>query len=758
MSPRLFACLAIFFAAQSTDSPAKKPERVSPKAENVEVEVARGGSVRIPLRGFERNLNPLTARPLTKPDHGRLSGLEQYNGPQRQGPAYLTYTHGDDEDSVTDTFAFEVRAGITGRTGRGRVIINIIDATPVLSITPELLDFGPAAPGDPPTRRVVELANIGGGILTGFLRPTEPFALEDDGSFVLRRGEKTRIPLLFAPERAGEFRFPLQPVAGDTASLTLKGLGLPPLALEIAEETFSANPDQSRIAITVVKNQSARPRTVSVGLPPESPVEAIADFALGPGESAEVILRIPPGRKEYVPPFGVRFETDGHAELREFTASAIPAALRIIAPPDFAEVRPGTVARASLILGNDGGTPAEGKLLPSESISPASGATAFTVSPGMELAIPLELRLKPDQAAPAEITISSLGKEVTIPVATRIAPASSPPPTPSATPSPTPRPADFALNTEIRYTSTAEGPAITWVEKTGWKDYTLQHRTESSSAWQDYHPPAPREGPLGWLQSLAGRITKFLETPIVRSDPTAMPSDEAPTGRQPIAESRLGTDEWRLVATPDGGAARPVSMPFHIRENTLVGIADQPAPNPAPATAEPTRPASSAAAPPTARVFGRETAMVSAGSKAERTGAFLQIIFARELDIRGFRLERGAMVASLDPKTGIPGAPKFEILNPPEATVEILGLGETESEGRKLTVCAARIEGLPAGTRTYWRAVPTGPSGDLPPTTVLLVDTIMPPPFPWNTVLLGALFTLLAGVLYLRWRINRAPG
>ena len=150
--------------------------------------------------------------------------------------------------------------------------------------------------------------------------------------------------------------------------------------------------------------------------------------------------------------------------------------------------------------------------------------------------------------------------------------------------------------------------------------------------------------------------------------------------------------------------------------------------------------------------------MASAGSKPERTGAFLQIAFARELDVRGFRLERGAMVASLDPKTGIPGAPKFEILNPPEATVEILGLGETESEGRKLTVCAARIKGLPAGTRTYWRAVPTGPSGDLPPTTVLLVDTIMPPPFPWNTVLLGALFTLLAGVLYLRWRINRAPG
>ena len=75
----------------------------------------------------------------------------------------------------------------------------------------------------------------------------------------------------------------------------------------------------------------------------------------------------------------------------------------------------------------------------------------------------------------------------------------------------------------------------------------------------------------------------------------------------------------------------------------------------------------------------------------------------------------------------------------------------------KLTLGVARIDGLPRGTRTYWRVVPTGPSGDLPPTAVLLVDTIPPPPFPWNTVLLGTLLALLAGVLYLRWRINRIP-
>ena len=738
MTARLFACLAIFFAAQSTDSQAKKPERVSPKAQNIEVEVARGESVRIPLRGFERNLNPLTYRPLGRPQHGKLSGLEPYNGPERQGPAYITYTHGNDEDSVADTFAFEVKAGTTKLTGRGRVIIKIRDAAPLLSITPELLDFGPVALGDPPVLRVVELANAGGGVITGFLRPTEPFALEDDGGFVLRRGKKTRIPLLFAPERTGEFVFRLQPFANDPALLVLKGLAIPPLVLEVEEAVFSAAPDQSRRAMAVVKNQSARPRTLSVGLPPESPVEAVADFALGPGESTEVILRIPSGRKEYVPPFGVRFESDGHAELREFTAPAIPAALRIVATPDFGAVRPRTVVRASLILGNDGGTPAEGKLLPSESIRPANGATAFTVPPGRELEIPLELRLKPDQAPPTEISVSLSGKEVPIPVTAHLI-IPSPTPTPSATPSPTPRPAEFTLNRDIRYETTPEGPAIAWVEKSGWQDFTLQHRTESGGAWQGYQRPAPHEGLIGWLRGLADRIRKFLDTPIERADPTAEPSNEAPAGRQLIAESHLSAaNQWRLVATPEGGDKRDVALPFRVRDNTLVGIPAQPDYLP----------------PPPA---GPVTAHASAGIKAERFGALLQIAFTRDLGVSGFRLERGAMIAPIDPQTGIPGAPRFKTIDPPEANVEVLGLGEVTAEGRKLTLGVARIDGLPRGTRTYWRVVPTGPSGELAPTNVLLVDTLPVPPFPWRTVAIGALCALLVGVLYLRWRLNRPP-
>jgi hypothetical protein len=115
------------------------------------------------------------------------------------------------------------------------------------------------------------------------------------------------------------------------------------------------------------------------------------------------------------------------------------------------------------------------------------------------------------------------------------------------------------------------------------------------------------------------------------------------------------------------------------------------------------------------------------------------------------------MIAQIDPKTGIPQAPRFEKIDPPEAKVEYLGLAEGEADGKKFTICAARISELQPGSRTYWRVVPEGEKGALPPTTVMLVDTLPRPPFPWNTVLLGALVLLLVGVLYLRWRINRPP-
>jgi hypothetical protein len=103
------------------------PREIStPRAKDLEVSVMSGGSVQIPLRGFERNLNRLEYGIIGQPRYGRLSNLAQYNGPDRQGPGWVTYTHANDDNSTSDTFDFEVRSPPSNLRGRGRITIRIL--------------------------------------------------------------------------------------------------------------------------------------------------------------------------------------------------------------------------------------------------------------------------------------------------------------------------------------------------------------------------------------------------------------------------------------------------------------------------------------------------------------------------------------------------------------------------------------------------------------------------------------------------------
>lgn len=756
MFPRLLACASVLLATFAADASAAKPKPARPVGKNVEVQVQRGGSVRIPLRGFERNLNPLVYRPLEKPRHGSLSGLEQYEGSERQGPGFITYTHNDDESSVADTFSFEVKAPMTGLAGRGRVTVTIVDAPPQPVFSPAVVDFGKVAIGDPAVRHMLDLANVGGGALRGAVEPAAPFAVEGEGRFLLRRGGSTRIPLLFAPERTGFHSYPMQPVPGDPTVVTLRGEAIAPIAVEATGATFSAGHDKSRIAIAVVKNMSVRPRKISVVLPAGSPVAPVPVFDLAQGGSTNVALHIPPEQKEYLPAFDVRFETEGHSEVREFSAAAIPANLVVVSTPDFGEIKSGSVGRASLVLRNEGGATAEAKLLPHESISAASGAPAFAIPSGQEEEIPLELRLGKDQPQPASLTIQFQGSEVRIDVKANVAKDEA---LPSPGPSPTPKipNAEWVLNEDIRYLDRPEGPVIEWSEKSGYQKFNLQHRPDGIGDWRNYEMPVSQEG---FFQRLKRKFEEFVTTEIKRPVIEESADASQSSGKASIEQTRLGTDIWRLTAARKDGGIVPVTDPFRVADGKLVAVKDTSGKSQAPAERQATRPEETQSnRTRTIRKIGAVTEidLSATGIKSEKRSALIQVAFSRVAGLRGFRLERGSMVSPIDPKTGLPQESVFERIDPPQAQVEILGMAEAETEGRKLSICAARISELEPGSRTFWRVVPEGPDGDLPPTAVLFVDTLPRAPFPWNTVLFVTLVLLIAGVLYLRWKMRRAP-
>lgn len=99
------------------------------------VQVMRGGTVEVPLtagRGIlNRNLNRLEYKPIAAPRYGKLSQLTQYQGPKGQAFGSVIYTHGNDPNSVTDSFVYEVTDPTSGLRWRGRMIIRILDAPPV---------------------------------------------------------------------------------------------------------------------------------------------------------------------------------------------------------------------------------------------------------------------------------------------------------------------------------------------------------------------------------------------------------------------------------------------------------------------------------------------------------------------------------------------------------------------------------------------------------------------------------------------------
>jgi hypothetical protein len=119
-------------------------------------------------------------------------------------------------------------------------------------------------------------------------------------------------------------------------------------------------------------------------------------------------------------------------------------------------------------------------------------------------------------------------------------------------------------------------------------------------------------------------------------------------------------------------------------------------------------------------------------------------------------LERGAIVAELNPSTGIPQTPRFQPINH-EGKVEILKVTTaTFAEGNRTTITAS-VEGLPAGRGTYWRLVPLSQGKDLPPTREFLITTQPPSQLLWGDVLFWLLCSLLVGIFYARWRLKQTP-
>lgn len=699
-----------------------------PQGKAITVEVARGGSVTIPLAGSDRKLRDLRFGIDRGPRHGRLGGITSA-GPRK---ATVTYTHGDDEDSVQDSFVYSVKAG-TGGTGRATVTIKVLDAAPVLA-APATVDFGEVVLGETPIKSF-QLANLGGGVIEGNVALPPPFHLETPGDFSLRRGKSRDFAVSFAPDRPGEFAHRVSPSPSDGSVVVFRGRALEPFQARPASTVLAAAADDTRTTSVLITNLALTNLVIRISGPDGTPVRMPREVAVNAGGTATVELLIPASEKGAVPDFTVAFASPDYSSEWQFSAPPIPARLEIVAPPDFGEVEPGRTAEATLAVRNTGGTHAHLRMHLGSLIRPVESTEAVDLAPGETREVKLRMRLKQDQQPPAEIPLEFNGAKSSVPVlAGRKAepdapaePRAAQAPTPAETPPTEPSPQPSA-DPKVTLARAAGGiPRLEWTPESGWTDYRLHRNGAPFPGYTDLE--------LTWWQSLLavpGRVAGFFSG-LVNPGGRPRPADIDPFAVAQASASREGLDLvpaeigapviWQLMARRDGETGEtPVGARFHVGPQGVHALPD-------------------AKTAPTTITRGQRIS-------SERNGALVQLFLSPDPSITSFKLERGNLVVQ-------PGAVEFiPVVIPDDTSVET-SVGEAATADGNLTLLSARIDGLAPGSATAWRAVPLAGERALPPTQLLIVRTEADPPFPWTAVWISLAAAILAALVYMRWRMSQ---
>ncbi len=746
-------------SAAGTHAAPKKDFRRKPVAPETTAEVLRGGTVLIRLPGVEGNGNPIRYDISSGPSHGKLSGLTQPDA-NRQGPGFVTYKHGDDEKSTIDRFEYRVYAPISRlRSSPGTVIIRIADLPPRLGAETSLKFSAIVGESE---KQALSITNIGGGTLRGQVRVRPPFYVDGPDTFELGRKKNTDIVLRYSPTEPGlSAPQKIRPAFDDPpASIALRGEASAPFAVKTTADKLELKADDSRSLVVELVGLSGRPQQIAAEATPPDIVEKIPPSVLGPGETSQIRLRIPPERKGERVDFSVTFATSAHSVTQHFTAPAVPARIELPATVDFGNRR-----EAELTVRNSGGVEGWFTLQLPIALKSLEGAASFGVPPDGEKTVRLRLETRSDEPPPAELLVKTgAGEPERVAVHTSL-PLPTPTPTASVPPSPTPPPPPPTLpgrlNDNVRLVRSDGAWRLQWQIPEHWTAVRTECMDAGSPVWRHHSGPTASEGWWAWVGSLPGRVIGFF-APLKRKNLDEIRPD-AVQGAQPWqsvdlseADAKAGA-RWRLTGKAAGSdAAAPITDEFLLdaqADNLRACVPPQPEPQAATSAASPT----SSGTPKTETTdIPPETKLISAQQEAAKRSSKLLLAIPFDPAITRYRLERTQRVVTRNPANGLPGRPKIEVI-PHDGRVTILAQGKTTQGDRELSVIVASIEGLQPGTQTTWRLVPIADDKERPPTVEFKVETLPPWRFPWAALWFWGPFALLATIIWLRWKRRRLP-
>jgi hypothetical protein len=396
----------------------ERPAPVPPFATAVEVEVARGGEVVVPLQ-LRGPGAILEFKFPSLPRQGRLGEARVVS--ETRGT--VVYRHGGERGSGTDSFTYRIRT-FGGVSAAARVAVRVVDAAPVLD-APMELDFGDLARGRLGSREL-PVRNVGGGWLEGVVSVGPPWRLEGEGQYALGPGERAVFRIEVDGGGEGETRGAARFSSTPAYETTLRANRLPPVTVEPARVELGAEGGERRGSFRL-KNTTGEALAVSLAL--GARLEGEESVELGPGEAREIAVAVKPGDPSGVRE-GVRVVGGGTERGIEVVGPPLPAAWSVSAVRlEFAargEVRP-------LVVENIGGEP---------------GEIAFVAGAGFRAEGPPERRVKPGERAEWQVVweggprgvgvvrsgtwMAEIGLSGSLPVPVVARPTASPSPSPVA--------------------------------------------------------------------------------------------------------------------------------------------------------------------------------------------------------------------------------------------------------------------------------------------------------------------------------------
>ncbi|HET9524237.1 MAG TPA: hypothetical protein VFO90_08390 [Terrimicrobiaceae bacterium] len=344
--------IALLAGSVAQAAPNEPPLLPPPMAQPQDLSIFRGHSIEVPLRAQGRTPGQLRFLIRSRPSKGRLGEI-RITGPKS---GVVTYTHEGPDDGA-DSFTFAVQAMDSPVSAAAPISIAILEEPPALSVV-HSVDFGSVLLGETSEQQVV-LRNSGGGMLTGRMDVSPPWAILGSSEYRLGRNQEQKVRLIYAPEMEQLYSGSLTFSRNPRSAVELSGSAISPFEFDPAREIelTSQNGSSRRSGALVVRNRTARDRIVDVSVPPE--IASPDQVTVPAGGETRIALHTQTdflGALEGV----VALESGGFRRGIPVRVFALQPVLRIEPREglDFGDIEPRTRHTAHLRIRNDGGTAA----------------------------------------------------------------------------------------------------------------------------------------------------------------------------------------------------------------------------------------------------------------------------------------------------------------------------------------------------------------------------------------------------------------